>query len=61
MKCPHCASWTFVKETRTRPEGYVRIRVCANEHRFKTVETVQEEPNEGVPTTSMVKRLRSNQ
>ena len=40
MNCPKCGAWTEVKETRKRPEGYVRLRCCGNGHRFKTVEVV---------------------
>lgn len=41
MKCPTCGAWTFVKETRARPDGSTRRRYeCANEHRFTTTETI---------------------
>jgi transcriptional regulator NrdR family protein len=39
MKCPICATWTDVKDTRRKKDGSVtRVRVCANEHRFVTDE-----------------------
>ena len=41
MKCPVCGTWTVVKETRTRSDGSKRRSYeCANEHRFRTSETV---------------------
>jgi len=41
MKCPVCGAWTIVKETRTRSDGSKRRSYeCANEHRFRTSETV---------------------
>lgn len=41
MKCPECGAWTSVLETRTRAAGVVwRRYVCANEHRFSTLEQV---------------------
>jgi len=41
MKCPECGAWTSVLETRTRSTGVVwRRYVCANEHRFSTLEQV---------------------
>jgi len=41
MKCPVCKSWTFVLETRLKPDNtkYRRYE-CANVHRFTTLETV---------------------
>ncbi len=42
MKCPECGAWTSVLETRTRSTGVVvRRYVCANEHRFSTIETLK--------------------
>lgn len=39
MRCPVCATWTFVKETRTRKDGTKRRTYeCANVHRFNTEE-----------------------
>ena len=61
MNCPHCGTWTMVKETRTRPEGYVRVRVCANEHKFKTVEIIQSDTNPGTPTTAMNRKRKEKQ
>lgn len=45
MSCPHCGAWTQVKETRTNKTDNVVMRryECANLHRFKTVEGVQDE------------------
>ena len=40
MKCPDCKTWTEVKETRERQGGTYRRYVCANKHRFSTVEQV---------------------
>jgi transcriptional regulator NrdR family protein len=40
MKCPECATWASVKETRNTPEGKRRRYECANMHRFTTRETV---------------------
>lgn len=41
MKCPVCAAWTEIKETRRRPENekYRRYE-CGNGHRFTTMERV---------------------
>jgi len=41
MKCPVCKAWTFVLETRLKPDNtkYRRYE-CANGHRFITLETV---------------------
>jgi transcriptional regulator NrdR family protein len=44
MKCPQCNTYTEVLETRTRADGVVRRRyLCANMHRFTTLEVVVEE------------------
>jgi transcriptional regulator NrdR family protein len=44
MKCPQCNTYTEVLETRTRSDGVVRRRyLCANLHRFTTLEVVVEE------------------
>jgi transcriptional regulator NrdR family protein len=41
MKCPECKAWTAVESTRIQPDGTPhRVRVCANNHRFKTKETM---------------------
>ena len=44
MACPQCASWTSVKETRTRKTNNVVVRryECANLHRFSTEERVRQ-------------------
>jgi len=44
MACPQCASWTSVKETRTRKTNNVVVRryECANLHRFTTEERVRQ-------------------
>ena len=34
MKCVYCGAWTTVRETR----GAIRVRVCGNDHKFKTEE-----------------------
>ena len=36
MKCPTCGVWSRVLETRTD----IRVRECANEHRWRTHEVV---------------------
>lgn len=42
MRCPTCQTWTEVLETRTRQDGTRRRRyVCANMHKFNTVERVE--------------------
>jgi transcriptional regulator NrdR family protein len=42
MRCPTCQTWTEVLETRTRQDGTRRRRyVCANLHKFNTVERVE--------------------
>lgn len=42
MRCPTCKTWTEVLETRTRQDGTRRRRyVCANLHKFATVERVE--------------------
>jgi transcriptional regulator NrdR family protein len=43
MKCPECKKWASVLETRTRKDGVVRRRyVCANLHKFTTLEVLVE-------------------
>ena len=49
MKCPTCSSWTEVRESRTKPGGYVRRRECGNGHRFLTVEVLLQAPKRGRP------------
>lgn len=61
MKCPHCGAWTVVKETRTKPSGYIRVRVCANEHQFRTNETPVIEKGAGTPTTHLPRAKRGVQ
>jgi len=44
MKCPQCNTYTEVLETRLRSDGVVRRRyLCANMHRFATLEVVVED------------------
>ena len=43
MKCPICNAPTDVKLTRNQVRGYVRYRLCFNDHKFKTVETMLEQ------------------
>jgi len=45
MNCPHCGNWSDVLATRTPPPGDVikRTRICANGHRFGTLETSEPE------------------
>jgi transcriptional regulator NrdR family protein len=45
MTCPHCGTWTTVKETRTRKtDGVVTRRYeCANLHRFSTEERIRDD------------------
>lgn len=39
MKCPTCGAWTEVKDTRHQRDMMTkRYRLCANNHRFQTVE-----------------------
>lgn len=49
MNCPQCGAWTElltvskVLETRTRQDGSKRrTYICGNEHKFTTVERVEE-------------------
>jgi transcriptional regulator NrdR family protein len=46
MKCPRCGAWSDVMETRANEGGNVtrRRRVCANNHRFTTLEYAQPSP-----------------
>jgi len=45
ITCPACGTWTRILETRTRVKNVVRRRYeCANEHRFSTIETVEDKP-----------------
>jgi transcriptional regulator NrdR family protein len=39
MKCPVCKVWSYVLETRQRPQGTYRRYECANGCRFTTNET----------------------
>jgi transcriptional regulator NrdR family protein len=44
MKCPVCGTYTEVLETRKRSDGATRRRyLCANMHRFTTLERVTNE------------------
>ena len=44
MKCPACKTYVEVLETRTRVDGVTRRRyLCANMHRFTTLEVVVED------------------
>jgi transcriptional regulator NrdR family protein len=44
MKCPVCKTFTEVLETRTRADGVTRRRyLCANLHRFTTLEVIIED------------------
>jgi len=41
MKCPTCAAWASVKDTRQTPANTTRRRYeCANGHGFRTLERV---------------------
>jgi DNA-directed RNA polymerase subunit M/transcription elongation factor TFIIS len=40
MDCPVCGSWSIVLETRQRKAGFIRRRLCGNEHKFSTEEVV---------------------
>ena len=40
MQCPECKAWTEVLETRKNALGKRRRYVCANQHRFTTLEQV---------------------
>jgi transcriptional regulator NrdR family protein len=41
--CPTCLAWTEVADSRSRPSDNTQRRryVCANGHRFSTIESVQ--------------------
>jgi transcriptional regulator NrdR family protein len=53
MKCPTCAAWVVVKETRTRQDNTRRRTYeCGNLHRFNTVERVETTPHGGARTPS---------
>lgn len=44
MKCPICGAWTTVLETRMRNNNERRRTLeCGNLHKFRTIETVDEE------------------
>lgn len=44
MKCPVCKTYAEVLETRTRADGVTRRRyLCANLHRFTTLEVIIED------------------
>ena len=44
MKCPACKTWTEVLETRQRADNVTRRRyLCANLHRFTTLELAVED------------------
>jgi transcriptional regulator NrdR family protein len=55
MTCPHCGSWTTVKETRTRKiDNLVTRRYeCGNLHRFSTEERIKDD--------ELLRRLRELQ
>jgi transcriptional regulator NrdR family protein len=40
MKCPTCAAWTEINDTRNKGDHMLRRRECANGHRFNTIEQV---------------------
>lgn len=40
MECPVCGSWSIVLESRQRQAGFIRRRLCGNEHKFSTQEIV---------------------
>jgi transcriptional regulator NrdR family protein len=48
MICAKCGAWSVVLATRQkkkdRGQRITRERICANEHRFTTVETLVERP-----------------
>jgi transcriptional regulator NrdR family protein len=47
MKCPRCNAWVEVLETRMRADGVKRRRyMCANMHRFTTLEVAVEDRKE---------------
>lgn len=42
MKCPTCGAWTEVKDSRMRQDNTRRrTYLCANEHRFTTMERAE--------------------
>ena len=47
MKCPICGAWTEIVTSSYQSVGYVRQRVCGNEHKFKTLETQIPSVNHG--------------
>ena len=38
MNCPDCGAWSEVKDTRKGAFGINRRRLCANGHRFTSIE-----------------------
>lgn len=56
MKCPHCAAWSSVLDTR----GKSRRRECANGHRFRTVETVTGLPGNRVQKWARNQAIRAD-
>jgi transcriptional regulator NrdR family protein len=42
VKCPRCAAWSRVLDTRTADDGYTlhRRHECANLHRFRSVQVL---------------------
>ncbi len=42
MRC-HCGEKAKASDTRQRPEGCSRVRICKNGHRFRTIESVVED------------------
>jgi transcriptional regulator NrdR family protein len=52
MKCPVCGTYTEVIDSRMRPDGTRRRRyLCANMHRFTTLELIlPEKHHDRLPT-----------
>lgn len=54
MKCPECNAWSTVLETRTRADGSRRRTfLCGNEHKFNSIERIEEVKHGGGRTRSL--------
>ena len=49
MKCPTCAAWTSVEQTKNLGDFVERRRRCANNHTFTTEERVSVAKKRGRP------------
>jgi len=61
MKCPVCGTYTEVLETRKRSDNVTRRRyLCANMHRFTTLERVTNEAFYQLHQESVLPRATSS-